>query len=611
MCGICGIVGLEDRNIIKKMADSIAHRGPDDEGYFLNDDISLGHRRLSIIDLTQGHQPIHNEDQTLWIVFNGEIYNFQELRSDLEKKHHFYTNTDTEVIIHSYEEYGIDFIHKLRGMFAFALWDTIKKQLLLARDPIGKKPLYYYSDGHYFIFASEIKAILKAGIQKEVNIDFLPAFLAYGYSIGEQTLFRNIKKVLPGHYLIYKDNKIQSSSYWDINERIVNDPEHVIIAKLQQILKKSVEYRMISDVPIGAFLSGGMDSSSVVALCRPLIDYTFHTFTIGFETFSEFQYARIMSEYLDTEHHEIHLDSRMVEQNLEKIAWHYDEPLGDAAIINNFFLSAEAKKRVKVVIAGEGGDELFAGYINYKRKNKFRNFFNYPRLNNALWTCLWKSPAQFDLLKKYLDFFSQPDFDHAYLHSLRVFSDFELKSLITINPLTIDANAIFTRNIHHPINRMIVVDCKNLLPEKYLMKADKAIMANSVEERLPLLDKDFIDFSFTIPPFLKLKNGREKYILKMAMKDILPSVILNREKQGFGTPIEEWIRKGPISERVKQEFEDNELIKKIFYKDKIKKLTMDLKNKKGSFSEEIWTIFSLGLWFDIYFKTIGASGSEL
>ena len=606
MCGICGIYGLEDKELINKMCKTLLHRGPDDQGIYTDSNISLGHRRLSIIDLKTGHQPIHNEDETVWVILNGEIYNFKELREDLEDKHDFYTNSDTEVLVHLYEEDGEQLVEKLNGMFAFAIWDSVKKKLLLARDPIGKKPLYYHWDGEKLIFASEIKAILKAGVKKEIELDALHAYLAYGYIMGEKTLFKRIKKLLGGHLLTLSNGNLEIERYWDIKERTINDTEENLIKKLRRLLEKSAEYRMIADVPVGAFLSGGIDSSTIVALTKPLADYEFHTFSLGFETFSESRYAKIVSDYLNTDHHEIVIDGNIVAHELNKIAWHYDEPLGDAAIINNYFLSKEARRYVKVVVAGEAGDELFAGYPNYQVNFKYRKLFKIPLLNNTLRNIISISPRKGDIYKnrveRFLTFFAQSSFEKAHLYSTRGLNDDEINFLTEFNLNNVNRFAVYSNNIKNPLNKMLALDCKNLLPEKFLMKADKATMANSVEERLPLMDKNIVEFAFSIPPRLKLRGNQEKYILRMAVRDLLPNEILKRKKQGFGTPVDSWISKGDLKDIVIQKLSDNALIKRYFKEDKINKMIQNLNMGNTYKARTIWTVFALGLWCDVYFK---------
>lgn len=606
MCGICGIYGREDRLLVQKMCKELEHRGPDDEGFFLDCNVSLGHRRLSIIDLNAGHQPVHNEDESIWVVFNGEIYNFKELRADLEGKHQFYTASDTEVLVHLYEEYGDLMLEKLNGMFAFAIWDGRKKKLLLARDPLGKKPLYYCWKGDALFFASEIKAILKAGIRKEIDPVALCSYLAYQYTLGERTIFKGIRKLLAGHVLIIENGTTQIKQYWDIKEHCLQNTEHELVAQLRLLLDKSAKYRMIADVSIGAFLSGGIDSSATVALTKPLVDYEFHTFSVGFETFSELEYARKVSEHLDTSHHQTIITSDMVAKDIEKIAWHYDEPLGDAAIINNYFLSREARKYVKVVIAGEAGDELFGGYIHHQMGPKYHNLFRVPHLSKIIKRIDDAFPRKDALnmskFERSLEYLSQASPEMFQMYLTRIMSNGEIRRLSKMEPANIEDLAIYPpKDIRDSLNRVLYLDCKNLLPEKFLMKADKATMANGVEERLPLMDKNIVEFAFSIPAYLKINNGVEKYILREAVRDLLPKEIIGRKKLGFGTPIADWMNTG-LKDLVIQELSDNRLIKLYFHEDKIKKMMQIFYDGDSYRYPVVWNIFALGLWYNTYFE---------
>ena len=613
MCGICGFYGFEDINVLKRMIKVLAHRGPDDNGFYTDENVSLGHTRLSIIDLSEkGRQPMSNEDGTIWITYNGETYNFKDLRKNLEKNHVFYSNTDTEVLIHAYEEYGLDFIKKLRGMFAFALYNSEKKKLVLARDPIGKKPLYYYWDGEKFIFASEIKAILEAGIKREIDMDGLSAYLAHQYTIGRNTMFKGIKKVLGAEFLIFdiKKKEIEIKRYWDIKEDVINASEDYFIKKLRSLLEESAKLRTIADVPVGAFLSGGVDSSSVVALTKPNLDYDFHTFSMGFgELFSELEYAKIVAEQIDTVHHEIVLEPNEVIKELEKIAWHYDEPLGDAAIIANYFLAKEARKYVKVVVAGEAGDELFGGYGHYKIGLKTYPYFMLSGvIRNVVKRIVSSSLPKEGLFKTrwqyYLNYFAQRNFELASLYLQKsAMTDEELKWFTSDNLIFNDDLIIYSNNnMKYPLNKMLALDCKILLPEKYLMKADKAIMANSVEERLPIMDKNIVKFAFRIPPKFKIKSGDEKYILKMAVKDLVPEEIIKRKKGAFGVPYRHWV-KNEMEELVEQKLSEGELIKKVFEKEKIEKLMYNYKNSKWVHSATlVWNLFVLELWYEQFFE---------
>lgn len=609
MCGICGIYGVEDKGLIQRMLSVLRHRGPDDEGVYTDVGISLGHARLSIIDLSEkGRQPMANEDGNVWLSVNGEIYNFRELRLELEKKgHRFYSNTDSEAIVHAYEEYGLDFLDKLRGMFALALYDKQRKRLVLARDPIGKKPLYYHSSGGTLTFASEIKAILATGVKKDIESDALYAYLAYQYTLGEKTLFKDIKKVLPGTMIVQEPGELKVQKYWEIKENIISAGEVDSINKLRALLEESTSLRMIADVPVGAFLSGGIDSSIVVALARPHVKDEFHTFSIGFETFSELEYAKIVSQHLDTTHHEIMVTADMVMQDLHQIAWHYDEPLGDAAIINNYYLSREARKYVKVVIAGEGGDELFGGYPTYQRGLKYFNLFRLPPLfRNSARYCLNLIPGKGNIstfgskVHKFAGYFTQPTFEKACLYLTREMSNAEIDYMTKMKSPNVDNWAIYPQSIRQPLNRMLAVDCCNLLPEKFLMKADKGTMANSVEERLPLLDKEIISFAFSIPPKLKISNGEDKYILRKVAEGLLPERITNRPKVGFGTPVGHWLG-GKMRDLVFNRLADGELIADFFKKDKIAALLQNFDGAVTYRPGALWTLFALELWYDVHF----------
>ncbi len=616
MCGICGIYGIEDKALIEQMIAVLKHRGPDDSGIYTDDNISLGHARLSIIDLSErGKQPMSNEDGNIWLSVNGEIYNFQELRAELEKKgHRFYSKSDSEVIIHAYEEYSLDFLNKLRGMFALALYDKKQNRLILARDPIGKKPLYYYFDSKLLIFASEIKAILEAGIRREIDEVALCAYLAYQYSLGERTLFKGVKKLLAGNMLILESGKVRIQQYWDIRENIIEAGENYFIEKLRVLLEESVRLRMIADVPIGAFLSGGIDSASVVALAKQYAKGEFHTFSVGFETFSELEYARIVSQHLNTVHHELIITADMVAQDLPKIAWHYDEPVGDAAIINNYYLSREARKYVKVVIAGEGGDELFAGYPFYETGLRFFGFFSMPeQVRKAIKSLIRFVPGTGNIITagdrvhRLASFFCQPTFKDAHLYMTTTMSNTEINYLTQLGCQDQGINdlAIMPPEMTNPLNKMLALDCKNLLPEKFLMKADKATMANSIEERLPLLDKEIIEFAFSIPPRLKIKNGQEKYVLRKAVEDLLPPQIVGRKKMGFDTPVAYWLKNRRLKELVIDKLSNGELISTYFKKEAISQIVENLEEgriDKAYKASAIWTIFVLELWHDTFLR---------
>jgi asparagine synthase (glutamine-hydrolysing) len=598
MCGICGF-NWEDRDLVRECAKKIAHRGPDGEGFYTDKEVSLGHRRLSIIDLSErGKQPMSNEGGSVWIVFNGEIYNYKEIKEGLEKAgHRFASDSDTEVIIHSYEEHGIECVKGFRGMFAFCIWDSNKRLLLLARDPIGKKPLYYFWDGRRFIFASEIKAVLAAGVKQEVDEQGLMAFMGFNFVPGSRTFFKGICKLLPGHTLSLEGGNLSTRQYWDIREDVLEKDEAFFKRELGSILEDSTKIRMLaSDVPIGAFLSGGLDSSSIVALAKKHVGYQMNTFSIGFETFSELDYARAVAERLETVHHEINLQDKDVIKALPKIAWYFDEPIGDPAVIPNYFLSAQAHKHVKVVLAGEGGDELFGGYPHYKSSLKAYGtrlpILARKGLGRAL-RAVPENPTS-GRKRRLLRFYSQTDLDEIHFSSTRFLSDNEVNHLVLAKVDNLNRMVVKPSGFRNPLNRLLYLDCKNMLPEKYLMKGDKATMANSVEERLPLLDKRLIEFAFRIDPGLKIRDGKEKYILREVMRESLPSITVRRGKQGFGTPIVHWMN-GEMGEMARQMIAESDVIRWHFQMRRIKRL---LASREMKYRESLltWLLFTISMW---------------
>jgi asparagine synthase (glutamine-hydrolysing) len=611
MCGICGIYGAEDKSLLLKMLSTLKHRGPDGQGVFCDSHISLGHSRLSIIDLSsKGKQPMSNEEGDIWVSVNGEIYNFKTLRAQLQQLgHEFCSDSDSEVVVHAYEEYGTRFLQRLRGMFALAIYDGKTGTMLLARDRLGKKPLYYAIDGGRLIFASEIKAILEAGIAKKINFHALCAYLTFQYSLGLQTLFDGIKKVEAGTFLLCTGGTITSERYWDLYETTPTTAREDEIADvLRAMLEESVKLRMIADVPIGAFLSGGIDSSAVVALARPYFSNSdFHTFSLGFETFSELGYARLVSDYLDTIHHEIIISPEDVARDIDRVAWYYDEPLGDAAIINNYYLSEEAKKHVKVVVAGEGGDEIFAGYPEYERGINLYRFYRLPRVFRGIMHPLSRLiPGRGDICSRSNPIYrkmcvlGQRNFESAYFQIATDMNSAEKESLMRATCPDPVVSAISGPEMKDPLNKMLALDCKNLLPEKFLMKADKGTMANSIEERLPLLDQEIVQYAFSIPSSLKLKHGNEKYILKKAVQDLLPRTTIDRKKMGFGTPMGAWMS-GELRERVINSLEEGPLIRRLFRPDKLHKLVQKFKGNPQFRVSTIWIIFALELWHEVFF----------
>lgn len=567
MCGICGKIQFDasrgvSRELLRAMTNSMHHRGPDDEGMYLFGNVGLGHRRLSIIDLNTGKQPITNEDGTVWIVFNGEIYNYQDVRKDLLGKGHvFATQTDTEVIVHAYEEYGVDFLSRLRGMFAFAIWDDAKKQLLVARDRVGIKPLYYYTTDKCVIFASEMKAILcDPTVPREINYPVIDRFLSYYYVPGDETLIRGIRKLDPGHYLICKNGKVETRQYWDLEFPAKPKPVALEEAKdrLMELLKETVRLHMISDVPVGLLLSGGVDSSALLSLCIHESDKEISTFTIGFdgEGFDDERvYAKLAAERYGTKHYETTISAAQFRDFLPEYVRFMEEPVCEPPAVALYYISKLAKEHVKVLISGEGGDEAFAGYPNHRNmlileKTKAAAGPLAGVVSQALSlagslsgdTRFGKYAALMRLRQEeyYRSRTATPltlfNRDYAGIYS----EDFlaQIDKDYSVRP---SADLLASAKAFDPLNRMLYVDTKTWLPDDLLVKADKITMANSIELRVPLLDHVILEYAASLPPGFKVNGTQTKYILKSAFENIVPQEILNKKKTGFPVPYERWL----------------------------------------------------------------------
>ncbi|MDP3918841.1 MAG: asparagine synthase (glutamine-hydrolyzing) [Nanoarchaeota archaeon] len=613
MCGICGFTG-EDKKLINDMINIINHRGPNQQGFYTDSNVSLGHARLSIIDLSEkGKQPMTNEEGDILITFNGEIYNFAELRIDLESKgHKFRSNTDTEVIIHAYEEYGINCLQLFNGMFAFAIWDSKKKQIFLARDRTGIKPLYYSLKNKSLIFASEIKAILLSpNITKDINPTSLHSYLTFRYFPGEETIFQDVKKLAPGNYIIYnlKKSEITKGSFWDLKLHPIKKPTAFYARKLNNTLKEAVEKRMISDVPIGAFLSGGLDSSYVVSLMDSLIDQPIKTFSIGFNAtgcFDERKYSRIVAEQFNTDHKEI-----VVEENsfnlLPKILWHMDEPIADVAAIPTYILSREAKKKVSVVLTGEGADEILGGYRKYKYLQAFNIYYKTTPLEvRKIFSKGLNSITDDAYYKRMTEFNSATSIPDYYLKLISYFTDKEKQELcnpkffkdLTKRPDLDLVSPYFNKG--PIINSLMTLDFKTWLPEDILMKVDRMTMSHALEARVPFLDPNMLTLISQIPPNLKLKLNKEKYILRKAMKGQVPDIIYKRKKQGFNMPINQWLE-NELKE-VSQNLLSKESINQrgLFNHDYVEKLFKNYSNSKTFYSRQLWNLLNFEIWARVY-----------
>ena len=617
MCGITGKIYLDSSNNIdahelKKMTDSIYHRGPDDEGFYINKNIGLGFRRLSIIDLSTGHQPLANEDESIWIVFNGEIYNYKELQDDLITKGHiFKTKSDTETIVHLYEQYGVDCVKHLRGMFAFSIWDNNKKQLFCARDRFGIKPFYYYTDNEKFVFGSEIKAILSANnIDKTLSNDALNSFFAFGYITSDLAIYRQIKKLQPAHYLIlsFKNNPtIEINKYWDIRF----EPDHSKSEKqwaeeIEASLSEAVKLHMISDVPLGAFLSGGIDSGSVVAMMAKNSTNPIKTFSIGFkeEKYNELIFAREIAKKYGCEHHEQIVEPESVNL-LPKLVRAYDEPFADSSAIPTYYVSKFAREYVTVALSGDGGDELIAGYSIYRylqRINKFNT--SSPSFNKFVWGNINKLIPE-SVAGKGLTYHLSQNKNFLGAH-LCIWTNEERKKLILSNdifkfnivPELFKEEILKKGNKHDFISNLQYLDLQTYMVDDILTKVDRASMLNSLEVRVPLLDHKFAELLFKVPSNLKMKGKETKYILRQAMKNILPETTLNRQKIGFGVPLSLWF-KDELKEYVNDTLlAGNPLLANYLDRNYVRTMVEGSKDGMRDFSSRIWSL----LWFEEWLK---------
>lgn len=626
MCGIAGFTQFKqqfgDKTSLEKMGDAIRHRGPDAGGIYLDDRIGLCHRRLSIIDLSEsGNQPMISHDGRYIIVFNGEIYNFLSLREELETQNYpFRTHTDTEVLLALYELNGKDVLDRINGMFAFAIWDTVKQSLFLARDRIGKKPLYYYKSNNDIVFSSELKSMLTLpDIPRNIRTDAVYDFFAYQYIPDPKTIFENIFKLEPGHYLEISETDFKKTKYWDISFANTSSHDETQIRKeLQELLNKCTKNRMISDVPLGAFLSGGVDSSGIVAMMSNNSETAVTTCSIGFdnEKFNETEFARTVAELYHTNHHELMVHQN-VKDSLEKIVSFFDEPFGDPSLVPTYYVSELARQKVTVAIAGDGGDEIFAGYQKYTTdyiENNLRKLFP-AFIRTTLFSPLASFLDKFNntYCKKGSSLLTSLSLDPAmgfYVSNSQI-SDRLWEEIITDDTKSMLGSyhpSQITTDYYHRcdgkdhLSKILYTDMKSYLPGSILVKVDRMSMANSLEVRAPILDYELIEFAATIPSGLKYNHGEKKYILKEAFKDSLPDDILYRKKMGFSVPLANWLRTELKHLAEQKILGSSGGLSDYFRMDIIRKMWEQHQSEERDLSIPLWSMLMFQMWWDNYIK---------
>jgi asparagine synthase (glutamine-hydrolysing) len=622
MCGITGIVNAQahaaNREIIERMNRAILHRGPDDDGFYINENVALGMRRLAIIDLAHGKQPIHNHDKTKWIVYNGEIYNYQQLREDLDKRgHKFYTNSDTEAIIHLYDEYGADCVQHLRGMFAFAIWDETDESLFVARDRVGKKPLLYsHQSNGDLIFGSEFQALLQhPAISREVDHSAIDSYLSYLCVPAPQTAYKQIRKLEPAHWLRWKNGRIETKRYWqpDFSKKIKISTEDAEVETLR-ILRESTKLRMISEVPLGAFLSGGVDSSVVVALMAQESAQAVKTFSIGFEEqdFSELKYAKRVAEHVGAEYHEFIVKPDAMEV-LPTLVEHYGEPFADSSAIPTYYVSKETRKYVTVALNGDGGDESFAGYERYAAMRIAETYHRFP---NALKKAFIEAPinliptseiqkSRVRDVKRFLQAASLPRTER-YFRWMSTFNRDAKRELYTEEFSREVSNNNASRflekwfakaNGSGILDTTLLTDQMTYLPNDLLVKVDIAAMANSLEARSPFLDHNLIEFAASLPEKIKARRFETKSFLKKIAARLVPREVVYRRKMGFGVPIGKWFR-GEMKDFVREILlSERSLNRGIVKRGMIEKYVREHTSAERDHAFQLWTLLMLELWF--------------
>jgi asparagine synthase (glutamine-hydrolysing) len=625
MCGFCGVLqkssGSVSGELIRHMARTMRHRGPDEEGYWESPSLALGFQRLAIIDQAGGHQPMTNEDATLRVVFNGEIYNHQALRRELEQtgRHRFKSRCDTEVLLHLYEEEGVEFVNRLEGMFAFALWDSVRQRLLLARDRLGKKPLVYADLPDAFLFASETKALLvHPALPKEIDRESINLFLSYQYIPSPRTIYTHVQKLLPAHVLVCEKGRVTLKRYWTPSlEPKTRLSLEEALPVLKETLREAVRARMVADVPVGAFLSGGKDSSLIVALMSELSAQPVQTFSMGFpeDQFSELPFAREVAERFGCDHHEFMMPDEGIDL-LPKLVWHYGEPFADASALPSFYLSQETRRHVKVALCGDGGDELFAGYPRYQAMKAWQSLQRIPQhLRQGLMRALHFIPegtAPFSIAWKLrrLSRVLASNKSEAYFQTLGILESQEKSNLYTpafrqrlsglsaagyVNAKIAEAESASS------IDPYLYADLLSYLPECLLVKMDIASMAHSLEVRSPFLDAKVVELVERFPPEWKLRGiAKPKYLLDRLIAGWLPSRVAKRPKQGFSLPISLWMR-GPLKAQVEERLLSPQALGRgIFEEAALRRLLAEHASGRRDHSYGLWALLILETWFQVY-----------
>ena len=622
MCGIAGIVSLEGQPVfeteLRDMCSAIAHRGPDDEGFYFQAGVGLGMRRLSIIDLASGRQPVSNEDGTVWVVFNGEIYNYRELRREMQGRGHvFSTQGDTETIVHLYEEYGDRCVDHLRGMFAFALWDERQRRLLVARDRLGIKPLYYAEVGGRLLFASELKSILQLPeVGRGLNWSAVSHLFSFLSTPPTEAIVDGVCKLEPGHLLTASPGRPPAvERYWDLSfEPDYGREEDYFVERLRELLEESVRLHMVSDVPLGAFLSGGIDSSSIVATAARLTDAPLKTFSIGFNEpdYNELEYARVVAKEFGTDHHELTLGPDALDQ-LEDLAWHLDEPFGDSSAIPTYMVSKLAAKTVKVVLSGDGGDELFAGYDKYLVEQRERSHRPLPAAFRSVLGKIGRNMPNGMRGRNLLRHISLTGAER-YLDACTLFRRDDMKKLFRPDVYELLAPyepwrakaAYMESGDRNWLSNLQGLDVMNYLPLDILTKVDRMSMAHSIETRVPLLDHKVVEFAATIPPEMNLRGGTTKYVLKRAMRGILPDRIIDRPKKGFAIPLGYWFR-GKLGPYVRDLLLGESSARRALFNSRYIEDLVAQHESGRNLDLQLWTLISFELWARVFLDR-GAGG---